>query len=778
MAVRYFQFLAIALTLSHVPVASSRASDDPWWKPIYDQGQKLLQEERPEDARKQFETIIKRDKKIAEGHYGLGLVARANKNKEKAFDHFRQAARANDNFAEPYYQMALLYSEQGDLNDARKTLRNAVKRKSDFLDAWLLLANLEAETGSLKDMINAYSSALELAPGNMEIYSSLLSAVILNNSENQVIPLLEGLHKAHPDNRDYLLDLAYMNYAAGNDNKSLELLSTVPLDAATSRYYLLQSKLMFDADKDEEGLAYYWSAVNNIKWESDSNTFYRDLCYIMKNDEYRNFMEAPAADKWRFFYRFWRSRDPDLGTEMNERIPEHYRRLKYARKWYRRTMERGEDRRYRLEHPLIQYFNGKMGDELLDPHVTEALPKDLDLDDLGLIYLRHGKPDLEATYVDAQDETLPQNISWKYNESQGRPEMIFHFAKWGGNRGWMLTSLPVTFQERWELGSLYVQLDPQRPEREGLIESDYARLYDLVQRDNTEYAMRGVTTETSDVGFKDTVPLDFPYQFVTFRAPGGKSRVEFYYGINGKNTDLKYDPEGNLLVLNQLFAFHDEKWNDAGRIQDTRMIRVGVSRESWKDGGIVDVRQFDVTPGTYNLELQMEDAVSGSKGVYRGQVTFGDYNADTLTISDILLSSSIGPAVGGERFVKEDVAYSPHMFTDFKSNEEAGIYFEIYNLKLDEDNQTRFRVTCTLQPRGGYTALASSIVGFFKSLFDKEKEAISTSYDYEGKQENEKIYLNFGLKDQTAGNYELLVTIEDLITGSRTTESVGLAIRG
>jgi Tfp pilus assembly protein PilF len=752
-----------------------------WWKPIYEEGLQQTEQGQFEAAEKTFKSILKRDKKIAQAHYGLGLNhMRQKPDSRDAQKEFDRAIKIDKKFSEAYYQHALVSLNMKKYRDARQYLTAAVRQDENYVAGWLKLVEVHKVLEDGGDVVKDYKNLVEIRPDRSDFYENYIGAVILYNKESDAISFLEDLNKAHPDSLRFKLDLAYMYYVDNKSDKSLDILSTLPPDKATCRTYLMQAILNFEANNDDQGYAYYWTAVNSLQTEADANAFYKDLWYLMTEQEYDKLQNTPLEKIWRYYYRFWRSRDPDLATPVNERLAEHYQRLRYVRKYYRRSAARGKDKRYKLEHFSRYAVDVKVGDELLLQHLPEALRKDPDLDDAGLIYLRHGKADKEMTYTPDIDEDIPFNVSWKYNRSYNRPEMIFHFVKYGGYRGWLITSLPAVFNNRWELGDKYGFLDPEISNNaisDSLGIGDEVRFYRDLNIDNIEYARLGITTETSKYTYANE-PLDFTFDFVTFRSEQGKQLVEFYYAVNGEDTDLQVTPQGNVLALSQFYGFYTEDWDEVGHFKKDKNLGVSLSRAQWKDNGIVDMESFTMMPGRYNFEIHMQDNTTDRLGVYKTPYNLRNLWVDSLVTSDVILSTPIRPRTDTDRFVKEDIAYSPHMFSNFSVDEDVGIYFEVYNLMFDQQGRTNYRITCTLQPRSGYSTTSSAIVGFFKSIFDKEKEVVSTSYDYIGQTQNEKIYLNFKLTDKTAGTYELVIDIEDLIQEKRTRSKVPIIIKG
>lgn len=766
--------LCLILLFAGVDVILSQTGNDRW-EPMFQTGLSLLEQKQFAAAREQFEKILARNKNIAQAYYGLGLSYALEKpDSREALNQFKKAINIDENYAPAYYQSALVYINMKQFQDARGLLYTATRKDPTFVDAWLKLGEVEAEHGESSKAIEAYLKAFNNKPDSEDLYNRLVSSSIKLHEESKVIAYLEKLNGS-ADNHELRSDIAYLYFVSGDFDRSMSIVSTIPAHITNTRINLLQANLHFTNENNTAGLAYYWSAVNSIESEADAAALLRDSIYIMSNEEYARLLKTPTTEVWRFYYGFWRSRDPDPSTDENERIPEYYRRLSYARKSYRRTTK-VDDRRFRLEHPLNDQIHLKVGSEMFADFLNDALQENRDLDDMGLIYIRHGQPDHTAT---DPDPALPQNVSWKFDEKWNRPELTFHFTKWGGDSGWIISSLPISFEGRWDLGGIYARLDPETPGYENLTYSELSNYYEQVDLDARAQASIAIRTESSDYQHAEIEPLQFPLHFVTFRGEEGKLLLEAYFGLSGEEALLKSTEEGTILALDEFFGFYDEDWNEVGKLRSESKIKVGLTPEQWRLSNIVDVRRFQITPGKHHFEVQMRDRVSGKMGIYKGEYYFEDlWSRDSLLVSDVILSGPITPAENTGKFVKDGIRYTPHMFSDFKMGEGIGLYFEIYNLAYNAEGQTNFRITCTLQPYGAGAAGSKNIIGFFKSLFDKEKEAVSTSYDYSGQTRNEKIYINFDLKGQDAGRYELVLNISDLQTGKTVRKRVGMKIQG
>lgn len=131
-----------------------------------------------------------------------------------------------------------------------------------------------------------------------------------------------------------------------------------------------------------------------------SRRLYRaDLALLANPAELAGFDSAATGnERASWIRRFWRQRDVAAGRSPGERLVEHNRRLRYAREHFRYIGSR------RTHEPIFALRENSS-----------------EFDDRGLIYIRHGEPDMQAT-----DPSLDiPNVSWLYRGADGN--LIFHF---------------------------------------------------------------------------------------------------------------------------------------------------------------------------------------------------------------------------------------------------------------------------------------------------------------------------------------------------------------
>lgn len=427
----------------------------------------------------------------------------------------------------------------------------------------------------------------------------------------------------------------------------------------------------------------------------------------------------------------------------------------------------------------------KVGEKFLKTYISKAVPEKRYFDDMGLIYIRHGQPN--NFVFDVSDTVQYQNMSWHYYPRYNRSELAFHFTKYKGTTGWVIESMPFSVNYREEINPLYWRLQP-------LIESKYfggvnekleerirgfndiIDVADKLSKMNVKFVEIGVKTETTEYKY-DKKPLEFPFDFLTFKGKNGKTSVELYYGIEGKKVELETGKQGNTMNLSRFVGIYDWNWNECLRINKDDRIPVNLTPEQWKNSSATDMEQFEVSPGIYNYEFHLQDNVSDKLGVYKDSLAVDDYWRDNLMLSDVILSTPIDTANKNLPFKKGNLSYDPRMFSDFKKDAVIGIYSELYNLNFDSKNNTHYEVTLTFQPFGTDKESGKNIATrFTQRLFGKREEIISSTYKYSGSSRDEVLYFNLKPESEKSGKFELIISVRDLNSNKQVSKKVIISL--
>ena len=91
--------------------------------------------------------------------------------------------------------------------------------------------------------------------------------------------------------------------------------------------------------------------------------------------------------------------------------------------------------------------------------------------------------------------------------------------------------------------------------------------------------------------------------------------------------------------------------------------------------------------GLYRLDIVLKDTHSGNTGVVSTSLKVPRFDTEKLDASTLILADNIEkvPArqIGIGPFVLGDVKVRPALNQEFTAEQKMGIYFQVYNLKLD-----------------------------------------------------------------------------------------------
>jgi len=467
-----------------------------------------------------------------------------------------------------------------------------------------------------------------------------------------------------------------------------------------------------------------------------------DISYVASNKDLRLFKRVPKDEKDILRRRFWARTDPSPLTKVNERLVEHYRRVLYARANF------GQDR--------------------------------FPWDDRGEVYVRFGAPDHVSSSNDLQIEQdqeiqearnnfvthkrialrvtpghpifpVPQNTRWTYwvyvNLNRGTEftfvsrfkHTVYDFASVPDGLGVGLISDLMTYQGKVVLNEL-VAYEPW------VYDADFSQL-----------------------------PIDFFYYPAAFRGEAGKTRLEIYYGLPASEMSrLPVNEKNDRIMLDRGVAIFDSLWVDKHRISDQLTLNMPSQQQVLDDAFIPGVMQFEVSPGTHYLALQIRDVVSGKSQVYQQTLVIEDYSeTDRLLMSDIELAFWITPTENEGEFVKAGLRVVPMASKTFRIDQTAFVFFELYNLKKDEFGKTNYRIEYVFQAQEDGIAPVRALRGLGRmlKLTEKSKE-IAVSYEQTGSSSDDVAYVELDLRDVDQGGQKVRVEVTDLLRDQKVEKEI------
>jgi hypothetical protein len=428
---------------------------------------------------------------------------------------------------------------------------------------------------------------------------------------------------------------------------------------------------------------------------------------------------------------------------------------------------------------------------------------------MGLIYIKHGEPDIKVSALKqtVQMEDLPisiqnmfsefqlginleaefeqnfgwnnppLNVSWKYYSTFNRGEIIFHFANFNKDIGWIIMSIPPLLEGREQLDIAYLNLESSlqsvmaarlaenmlndmtnnqiiSEKMDALQDVNTVEIPNLVEElieKNIEYAKIGITTETSNNAFIE-MPLDYNYEFAKFNRQDSTNLIECYFGIPGKQFSIRNNSQNFQINLNTILTFLSTE----GKIYQFKNSIENELTNPEDNWFLVGLHPCRLPPGEYEYELHIKEQLTGLTGIRKGFLD-NNYNSDSLQISDILLVSNIREKSDYEVFTKGNIAYTPRMFSTFNSSEHIGIYFEIYNLKTSQTGESDFMITYSLTEVDNNRNLFKSI---WNAIWSKTNQ-ISSTTEYKGSGTTDEIYSSFDIGSRSSGIYNFNIKVYD-----------------
>lgn len=218
----------------------------------------------------------------------------------RAWNLFRRAADYAPADPEPQYWQAVVGRRLGD-DEGGSLIRRALfrlwERDPDYRDSWQLWSEVYHSDDDLEHAVDILARHSDDAGANFR------RAQLLTELGNRAaaVPLLDSL------------------IAGGRD------------DAAV---WALRAQAALAAGDTETGMDSYERAVARAATDS-LGILWRQVEAIATPEEDSLYATLEPQDRPAFFRAFWASREPDLTTQQNERVAEHFQRLAYARDNYR-----------------------------------------------------------------------------------------------------------------------------------------------------------------------------------------------------------------------------------------------------------------------------------------------------------------------------------------------------------------------------------------------------------------------------------------------------------
>src|SRR5215213_1618745 len=490
----------------------------------------------------------------------------------------------------------------------------------------------------------------------------------------------------------------------------------------------------------------------NVKKER-SNMFKKwiaeDVAYIITDDEKKAWKKrATDEEREQFIEQFWRRRDPDPDTELNEYLEEHYERVAYANQHFASGIPGWKTDRGRI---YIMYGA---------PHEKESHPS-------GGSYER-------PSYEGGGSTTTYPFETWFYRYLPGIGSGIeIEFVDPTGTGEYRIARSPdekdallnipgagLTLNEQLGLSNksdrianrgAFGYTGPGAREQD----SPFSRLIlytDLQRPPQVNDVLEKSLLATASTGAEDLSALDVSTKVDFYRA--SDERVMTAITIQTDNNDLTFKDVGGVQTAR--LNIYGRVTNLSGRritsFEDPVTTTATVEELSAaKDRKSAYQRVLPLTPGNYKVDLLVRDINSGATTVKAIGFEVPKFAPEKLGTSTLVLAvklQALNDQLPG-MFSIGPYKVVPNVSGTYKRGQEVGIYMQVYNAGIDQT---------TLRPAVDVEYL----------LLKDGKEVLNQPENWEGLSDSGQRLTLARLLPTIAmplGSYELKIKIKDRVSG-------------
>ncbi len=259
-------------------------------------GYAFLEDKYYRGARWAFKKAATMTRNDPEPYYGLGLVLMELHNERyQAISYFRKALIRDRDFVDARYKIALVRYMLNE-HDVKPELDRVLKIDPEYADAYLLMGDWYANfMEDYEEAIVWYTRYLAMRPADQRVGRRLGHAYLKVKDYDRILDKIQAFSREYPD--------------------AIELMPIVAQACAKRSKY-------------DMAMGFFSTYISRLDTEQQS--LYYDIGPIASPEEMAAYEQTTGEARKAFLELFWSVRDPDIGTPVNERLLEHYRRVWYA----------------------------------------------------------------------------------------------------------------------------------------------------------------------------------------------------------------------------------------------------------------------------------------------------------------------------------------------------------------------------------------------------------------------------------------------------------------
>ena len=695
--------------------------------------------------------------------YRLGELAKSKPHYDDAAGEFEWASDLKPDWPYPWYGLGLAELAQGE-------------------NSSIAIENLRQQLGLdyLSKAARAFAHATQVDPSFAFAAVDLVNAALTQRIKPRLEVALQSIRlaAASPAGANPAVQLARgrVEREMGEADSALAALHaflTVGGDSGIGLFELARSEFFANETRAAES-SYYAGA--RIAASAGARALYRgDVALLADSAELKDYdVQTDGHARAAWLGRFWNQRDVVEARDPGERLAEHNRRWLYAH------------RNFRLVSRHRHY------------DITEVYRSaQVEFDDRGIIYLRHGEPDQRATFPSDLNRIEP-NVSWLYHRPSG--DVIFNFVARDDASDYKLVESLVDamgFREAVQAAGhpdpSVIDLYASREQFGGT----YARvarggsLAGAALADERSVGRHDIVTGTSTDSYEQRFPVSLNVVVSDFvvgsigspAAPphGGSDHaagdgtadgqaLHVVFAIPADRLSPEPGGEGVLYPLHFRLLVTDLHDSLVARLDTLRVFTAHqpLHAPSYLSGRLsVPV---PAGPVRYRLLVSTADQLAGQL-VVRDTLRVPALDGRSYTSSDVVMGRAGGGLVwlarhpAGDSTAVDSVLLNP--LDRYPTGSVVELYFEVYGLAAGQTYHTEVRV----ERVGG-----RSILGWVGGLFGGRRAPALLAFDATADGPVTRVHRGISLKDVPSGNYMLTLTLTDPASSRRIVQRQSLQV--
>lgn len=703
-----------------------------------------LDSERPKDAASTLRSLEKLGLAKAQDYVWMGKIYLLVNDRGKAKRAYQKAIRGGSEAA-GYHGIGMVYKAMGThAHLALVNFRRALWKDPEFVHSQYEIAEVYRTLRPLEAEV-AYRRTISMDNTHPDAYFRLGELLEQEGRLAEAKSAYRQQIESNPSHGFASLNLGKQVYLEGQKAEAARIFTDL-VDAGgevETASYLEMALMSHDAKDFDRSQRLFEAYIGRLP-EEERGPF-TDIEHVASREDLDILNQTPAGQRAEMRRRYWARLDPAPLSMANERLLEHYRRVAFAKEKY----AKGED----------------------------------PFDERGRAHVRLGMPDHVSRSDDISSELEPALIQARQNfvsrtrlGVEVRPGLPAYPVEPGARwEYWVYAGvdngIELTFTSLFSDGKYRFASVPST----GSLRSINELL--STQGDQVVGEVRRRSPSRYKPDFAD-LPIDFYYYPAAFRGDADKTRLELYVGLPADDVARVKRDEDELIVFDRAVALHDSTWAEVHRVTDQLVFRAPSDQEVDAGAFIPGLIPVHLEPGDYWMSLQIRDRVSGKSQVYKQAIHLDDYSSrDTLQISDIELAFHVGQSSEDGEFTKDGLKIIPLSSKAFRRDQNAFVYFEIYNLERDTFGQTSYKVEYTIRSHTERSVPAKILrgIGRIMQVVEGEQE-VKVSFEQTGDRVDDSAYVELDITESRPGGQMVKVKVTDLQSERSAEKSIRFSV--